>query len=224
MYSNIRTFSSDNDLVQERREHIRKCATALFVKQPFDESNMRQIMKACGMSKGGLYHYVGSKEDIRALIIEHAANAYIDAHRTIRNRVEGLSATEALRESISFLCQWMDTFQDEMIVIVHEGGNLSKEEREPLLHSERQNVAFIEEILLRGIEAEEFEISDPKMVAHTTYLAIRAWAERRWYLRKFYSLEEYVERLVEFIIKAAIKVGINPAIESKEGRRNKGTC
>jgi len=63
----IRTLSGDVDLVNERREHIVKCVTPLFVKQTYEATNMHQILEACGMSTGGLYRYISSKEDIRAL-------------------------------------------------------------------------------------------------------------------------------------------------------------
>jgi AcrR family transcriptional regulator len=204
MQSGIRTFSGTEDLVRERREHIRECATALFVKRPYGSCNMREILQACGMSKGGLYYYVGSKEDIRALIITHASEAHVDVHQDIRSRVADMSSTDAIGEAIRSLCKWMDTYQDEMIVMNHEVGNLSRKEREPLLRSEAENVVLFEEILTRGSEAGEFAIDDPKVLAHTTYLAVRAWADRRWYLRKLYSLDEYVASLVRTTIRAAM--------------------
>jgi AcrR family transcriptional regulator len=203
MQSSIRTFSGTEDLVRERREHIRECATALFVKKPYGGCNMSEILQACGMSKGGLYYYVGSKEDIRALIITHASEAHVEVHQDIRSRVADMSSTDAIGEAIRSLCKWMDIHQDEMIVMNHEVGNLSREERAPLLRSEAENVALFEEILTRGNEAGEFEVHDPKVLAHTIYLAVRAWADRRWYLRKLYSLDGYVTSLVRTTILAA---------------------
>ncbi len=199
----MRTFSESTDLVRERRDHIRACATSLFAKTPYGNCNMRDILRACGMSKGGLYYYVGSKEDIRRLIIAHASEAHLDVHQTIRSKIARLSSVAAVREAIRLLCEWMDEYQDEMIVMNHEVGNLSKEERQPLLRSEAENVALFEEILARGSEAGEFEISDAKVLAHTTYLAVRAWADRRWYLRKLYSLADYAEAVARTTISAA---------------------
>ena len=97
----------------------------------------------------------------------------------------------------------MDTYQDEMIVMNHEIGNLSREERAPLLRSEEENVALFEGILMRGVEAGDFAIDDTTVLAHTTYLAVREWADRRWYLRKLYSLDEYVASLVQTALLSA---------------------
>ena len=201
----IRTFSTTDDLIRERRNHIRECATALFVKKPYGECNMREILQACGMSKGGLYYYVASKENIRVLIIAHASEAHVEVHRAIRSAISGLSGADAIREAIYSLCKWMDEYQDEMIVMNHEVGSLTKEDREPLLHSEIRNVVLFEEILQAGIEDGEFDTHDTKVLAHTIYLAVRAWADRRWYLRKFYSLDAYVESLIQTLTPLAIR-------------------
>lgn len=198
----MRTFSESSDLVWERREHIRECATSLFVKKPYGTCNMREILQACGMSKGGLYYYVGSKEDIRKLIIRHASEARLEVHREIRERIAGMQCAEAIQAAIYFLVNWMDKFQDEMIVMNHEVGNLSREEREPLLTSERDNVALFEEILAKGNDTGEIEVADTTVLAHTTYLAIRAWADRRWYLRRLYTMTEYIEAVAAIAILA----------------------
>ncbi len=128
-------------------------------------------------------------------------------HDAIRAQTAGLSSADAIRQAILLLCEWMDEYQDEMIVMNHEVGNLTREEREPLLDSERRNVALYEEILIRGNETGEFGVADTQTLAHTTYLAVRAWADRRWYLRKLYSLAEYAERLAEMTIAAARPAG-----------------
>ena len=201
----MRTFSENKNLVSERREHVRKCATALFVKKPFEKASTQEILQATGMSKGGLYYYVGSKKDIRSLILDHAAKAHIETHRSLLQATERLSASDALREAIRVLCRWMNDYQDEIIVIVHEVGNLSKEEREPQLRSETMNVALVENLIRKGITSGEFKTDDPKIAAHTIYLGIHAWAERRWYLRKFYTLEQYIDSLSEFAISSLWK-------------------
>lgn len=197
MVKKIRTFSENTELIKKRREQVRKCATALFVKTPYEKASMEEILKACNMSKGGLYYYVGSKEDIRSLILDHAATAYIDVHHNLLEKIEKLNAPNALRKVIQTMCQWMDEYQDEIIVIIHELGNLTSEQLEPHLQSERRSLVLLEDVIRRGIKDGDFETSDPKIVAHTIFMGIRAWAERRWYLRKAYTIEQYVKNLTK---------------------------
>lgn len=202
MANSMRTFSENADLVLERREHVRKCATSLFVKKPFEKASLEEILQATDMSKGGLYYYVGSKEDIRYLITNHASKAYIEIHHSLIKTIEKLSAVDAIREVIRGLCQWMNDYQDEVIVLIHEMGNLSKEERQPLLNSDVANIDLFKDIIREGIRTGEFKQVDIEVVAHTILLGIRAWAERRWYLKKLYTMEQYVDSLSAFAISA----------------------
>lgn len=203
----IRTFSENDSLVLERREHIRKNATALFVKKPYYQTSTHEILKACGISRGSLYYYVGSKEDILTLIQEHTARGYISVYTTLLEKTEQMKASIALQEAIRVFCKWADDYQDALIVSLHEVANAPKEQREPRLNSERRNMNLIEAIIRRGIESGEFSTRDPKMVAHITYLGIRAWADKRWYLRKSYTLEQYTKILTESVM-GLLKTGL----------------
>jgi len=203
----MRIFSRDMELVRERREHIRKCTTALFVKQPFYKTNMRQIEEACGMSRGALYNYVGSKEDIRTLIIEHAVSlggkAAIEDKDDLLNQV---GPTKALREIIKRMFGVIDSLQDEYIFINHEVKNLSKEERNALFSGESGSIGAVEGILQAGIDSGEFEIDDIKLMAHIILVSAHAWATRRWYLRKFYNLDEYTQKFTQLVL-TLVKAG-----------------
>lgn len=65
----IRTFSSDDLLVQQRRSTIIREAMHVFTQRGYDRTSMDEIARALGMTKGFLYHYVGSKEDILKMIL-----------------------------------------------------------------------------------------------------------------------------------------------------------
>ena len=205
METEIRTYSRDMDLVRERREHIRKCTTSLFVKQPFHKTNMREVEKACGMSRGALYNYVGSKEDIRTLIIEHALSLGGEAVINRGSRLlDQYTPTEALQEMIKLMLNNFDRLQDEYIFINHEVKNLSKEERKALFSGENGSISAVEGILQAGIDSGEFQVDDIKLVAHTILISAHAWATRRWYLRKHYTIEEYIRNFTELILKLVV--------------------
>jgi len=62
-------------------------------------------------------------------------------------------------------------------------------------------VAYFEELLRKGMKAGEFQMSDPSLVAHSIVVLGDAWAQRRWFLRKRTTLEEYARELVELVVK-----------------------
>lgn len=60
---------------------------------------------------------------------------------------------------------------------------------------------------MRGIESGEFNVSDPKLIAHNMMVVGHSWALRRWFLRKYWTFEKYVKEQTDIIMK---EVGIDP--------------
>ena len=60
----VRTRSPDTALVAKRRREIVLVSAAVFMKKGYDRTNVRELSSALGMTKGGLYHYIGSKDDM----------------------------------------------------------------------------------------------------------------------------------------------------------------
>lgn len=203
--SRLRTFSENIKLVKERREHIRKCVTALSVRKPFEMLSTHEILQACKMSRGSLYYYIRSKEDIKSLIQEHTAKSYVDVYQSVLAIMEQKNARDILQQAIKIFCKWVDDYQDELIIALHGVVYSRKEQREPQLNAERRNVEVLESIIFKGMQTGEFKTDQPKMIAHTIYLDIRAWADRRWYLRRFYSLKQYTGYITEMAL-ALLKI------------------
>lgn len=59
------------DKMQQKRIQIMKAAFDLFAEKGYSVTSMRDIMKAAGVSKGGIYVHFDSKTDILLSIIEH---------------------------------------------------------------------------------------------------------------------------------------------------------
>lgn len=57
---------------EQRKEVIRKSATLEFSQKPYKEASTDQITKQCGISKGLLFHYFGSKKDLYLYCLEQA--------------------------------------------------------------------------------------------------------------------------------------------------------
>jgi AcrR family transcriptional regulator len=50
--------------LKEKRDHIIRCAFEIFSQKGYDATTMDDIVKLSGVSKGGIYHYFPSKEDV----------------------------------------------------------------------------------------------------------------------------------------------------------------
>jgi len=197
----IRTRSPDEALVIKRRREIVLASTKLFLKKGYDRTNMRELSDALGLTKGGLYHYIGSKYDILYLILDFTSKAQKATFSRIRRQTRNLNRKEALRESIKIYLQGVDELQDMYNFLNHVIASLEPQQRKALFGSERRNTAYFETLLKDGIETGEFKSHDPTLTAHNILMLGNTWANRRWFLGKRYTLEEYTREQTETILQ-----------------------
>ncbi len=198
----IRTFSQDSALVDERRAHIVRCTADIFVQKGYHGTTLPEITKACRMSAGALYHYVGSKEDMLYLVMEAAVKRVRKRLVEALQRCDGLSATDTLRELLRELVEINDDEQDSLLMLNRDLRHLHHSARQVLLDGQMNNISFIEDILKEGIKADEFDIDDPFLVAHTIVQDCAGWALQRWYLRSRYTVAQFTNYIVSSTMKA----------------------
>lgn len=203
----IRTYSKAKRLVNERRRQITKGALQLFLENGYHQTSVRRIAEACGMSLGSIYHYIGSKEDILYLFIGEATTRSI---ATMRQLSECTEPIRALTQAIDKWYHLTDELQGEILFSYQEIRNLKPEMRAYLLENNIRIADIFEKILLEGINQGTFHVEDAKLVAHSILFLGHMWALRRWFLRKHYTLEQYIRLQTQLILA---EVG---AVETQE--------
>ncbi|MEU4080783.1 TetR family transcriptional regulator [Streptomyces venezuelae] len=91
-----RTTDGDGTPVPQR---LLAAATRLFAEQGYDRTSVQEIVEAAGVTKGALYHYFGSKEDLlqevysRVLRLQQERlDAYADSGAPIEERLRAAAA------------------------------------------------------------------------------------------------------------------------------------
>jgi len=215
----IRTFSSDEALVKERRRHIVRCSTKVFTKKGYDHTNMRELAKACAMSAGTLYHYFGSKEEILYSIINSATSQQAGSMEDYATELATVSPTMALVELMRKLYEWHNDNQDITLFAYQETKNLPDNARQIIFDSEARILTVFEKLLTRGIEEGEFSIDDPKLIAHDIVVLGHAWAFRRWHLRKHWTFKTYVKEQTDAILRSIV-VDKNTGVASRQRKES----
>jgi len=100
----IRTLSQNNTLIEERRNHIINCAIKVFSSKGYRGTTMRALAKTCRMSEGGLYRYIGSKDDIIHLICTTKATGIAFLENYLPTLGE-ISPTDALKACLKHQIQ-----------------------------------------------------------------------------------------------------------------------
>lgn len=215
----IRTFSNDEALVKERRSHITRCSTKLFTKEGYDRSNMRELAKACQMSAGALYHYFGSKEEILYSIINSATSEQAGFLEDCANQLVGVSPTIALVEVMKKFYEWHDDNQDVTLFAYQETKNLPGNAQQSIFESEARILSVFEKLLARGVEQGEFDIDDPRLIAHDIVVLGHAWALRRWHLKKHWNFKGYLKEQIDAMLRI-VTVGENALIANEQGKES----
>jgi TetR/AcrR family transcriptional regulator, cholesterol catabolism regulator len=197
----IRSYSNNTDLIDERREYIAKCATPLLIKQGYDRTTIRDIAKACKMSMGHLYYYIGSKEDIFQIVIDYDTRFFTNVEKSAK-RYDSLTPTEALTKVIDEYFHSMIEAAQFTGFYYQEWRNLRPELRAKIHLRESLLIAEFRNLLSRGCESGEFKIADLTVVANNIIIAGHMWVLRRRFLEKGFPLEDYIHCQTELILKS----------------------
>lgn len=216
MENTIRTYSNDAELVATRRKQLAECAVELFSRQGYHPTTVRQIAKACGMSMGAFYHYIGSKEDLLSLLTDRDVSQFEDfcdhiLGLTIRNPIP------VLRQAIEKYFRLIDSNQDRILLLHQEARNLRKKVWQSIVDLELRVFAVFEKILVAGCKTGDFDVLNIGLTVHTIVITGQAWAVRRWYLKKHYTIEEYITANTELFLKS---IAADSLIRSR-GKRSK---
>jgi AcrR family transcriptional regulator len=93
-----------------RREQIQVCALELFRTQGYDRTSLREISERLGISKSGLYHHFGAKDDLVMSLV----GPLLDR---INELVTGSPAIQSNDELRAFLENYIDTFIENRQVV-----------------------------------------------------------------------------------------------------------
>lgn len=202
MKREIRTFSKNKELVSSRRAHIAECSARLFLQKGYEKSNMTEIINACGMSRGGLYHYIGAKEDILGLIMEASLKTIEEFIVISSIDSEDISVPEVLIRTIRLTLERGPNFQNSIIFMYSEMRSMNVHIRKQIANAEVNLIEAVQKLLDRGCATKEFQIHDTRLVAHNIVVFLEMWAVRRWFLAKHYTFEQYIKEQIEFIFRA----------------------
>jgi AcrR family transcriptional regulator len=198
----VQTQIKNPDLVERRRRQIVDAVVPLLVKNGFHKTTTRQISKAAGFSIGTLYEYVACKEDVLYLVCE-------SIHDQIERRIGAvLSRVQKGRDALAAMVRefFLTSHQmsDVYLLMYQETHALPPQWREKVLESELR----INELIHQGLKkiAESGDLGDLdeddlKLLSHNISVMAHMWTFRRWVLSKEFTIEEYIARQTEFILK-----------------------
>ncbi|MBU2644773.1 TetR/AcrR family transcriptional regulator [bacterium] len=198
---------------QDTRRKILKNAARIFARKGYEKSSLEEIAARLKLSKGSLYHYIKSKDELLYLIQLQAIEEAItnintilatesDPVRTLYQVIKGHVRTVTQNHVIGALRQ------QELI--------LPRKWRSLIIEARDRLEALLQDIVVEGIDSGDFEARDSKMACISTLGVLNGVI--RWYSPQGrMSVDEIGECVADFILKG---FGVSPtaiaALASRE--------
>jgi AcrR family transcriptional regulator len=198
--STVRTFSPNNDLVEERRLQIAQAALHLIATKGIEKTNIREIAAASEMTIGNLYHYIGTRDDIIHLAFDYGLDQVRKVIGEINDLCEIMDAQEALRAAIDLYIRYHHTNHEDTVFLYKEMGGLSPSLRLPVIETNSHLHEMFIRIIQKGCKTGVFRAANIDLVASTIISMGDMWALKRWQFKKSYTLDKYINAFTEMIL------------------------
>lgn len=189
----------DQELIEKRRSQMIKGAVTLFKEKGFHRTTTRELAKEAGFSIGTLYEYIRKKEDVLFLVCD-------SIYEQVRERLELAIDLEnpSIHNLVTVIKSYfhlMDDMQEEILIMYQEVKSLKKESKDYVLKKERDMVGMLERVIITCLPDNVSE-QDAVLLANNIFIQGQMWGFRRWMLQRQFTLEEYIDRQIHFLLQA----------------------
>jgi len=138
---------TQSKLYPEIRENIMKMAARLFAEKSFASATIMDLAQACQSSRGALYHYFDSKEEILETVLSEHVDTMLGVLQKIgEERLDPMEHILALAQSIMEINV---ENRSEQIVLLNDWNQLPPDAQEKIANNQRKIVAIIRDALAR---------------------------------------------------------------------------
>jgi len=181
-------------------EKIFTCTFQLANTKGFQAMSLRDLSRETGISMGGLYAYIGSKDDL-ASVIEEVLRITIDAVMLDKAVLE-LPPVQRLK-AIVFGDLYMNDIMHSWYYFCYlEAKGLSPEQREAAMQMELKFDERLLETFEAGAAAELFNAENLPLLAANTTAMLQQWYLKRW---KFSRMDTRIEEYAQFVFETTLR-------------------
>jgi AcrR family transcriptional regulator len=193
-------MSPRHDVSEERRSQILDAAAQVFVKKGFDHARMDDIVEETGLSKGALYWYFKSKDDIIFGIIDRIfQHEFKELESTV---ADAPTAAEGLRLFTEVAIQDIHNMV-RLLPIAYEFLALAfrnKAVQRALKSYMNRYMEILLPVIQRGIDSGEFRAVDPMQVGVAAGAIIEGTMLLWVYDKSMVDPEQHIRSGIELLL------------------------
>jgi AcrR family transcriptional regulator len=190
--------------LEKKHLQIARAAAPLFIKKGYNNTSIREISKAVGMSMGNLYHYIKSKDDVLFLVYrELLYHVWEEKFNAVEiKKIE--DPEKRLRALIQVTLQFVHENSQFIQMTFRESKFLEKSAFKQVLTIESQFIGVFVETIEDGINKGVFRAVEPNIVGNlisynTIFLPLRGW-----FFKDSIPVDEIEQQVMDFIMGALL--------------------
>lgn len=195
-----------------REQKIISTAVELFHKQGYRTTTIDNIAKQLGITKGAIYHYVGSKEEILFIIYNQVLQKAFEETKRIKAMDLPLDAKLRLiiRNQISIVIKNLPL----MSVFFTEETQLPEKYYRMVRDKKKKYDRVIQRIIEEGNSLGIFEDVDPRLLTYVINGTCN-WIYKWYHLKLPYSPDKIAEEFIQILERSYLRaVRARPTIAS----------
>jgi len=181
-------------------EKIFSCTFRLANSRGFQAMSLRDLSRETGISMGGLYAYIGSKDDL-ASVIEGVLRQSIDDVMSdlVRHNLSPVSRLKAIIYGDIYM---NDIMHHWYYFCYLEAKGLSREQREAAMKLELKFDEHLKDTFRAGLTEGVFQCDDPALLATHITAMLQQWYLKRW---KFQLQGTSIDTYTKFVFDRALQ-------------------
>jgi TetR/AcrR family transcriptional regulator, cholesterol catabolism regulator len=182
-----------------RRQDVVDAAAGVFAEKGFQATTMDDLSGATGLAAGGLYHYIGSKEQLLVDICAELLDPLLDeAHAIV---AEPAPPEETLRRLVRVWAGHVESHRDHMRVFGQERQLIERGPRWRAIRASRKEFErVLDDVLAAGERSGDFSFSDRRL-ALMALLSMINYLPQWFRPRGRLSAEEVAEGFCDLLLR-----------------------
>lgn len=177
---------------------IIETAITISNKKGFHSMSLRELCSDCGLSMGGLYGYISSKDELLEVIQEQGRRMALKVMETYADK--SCDVARQLTDSIRIHLYLSELMQPWFFFSYMESRFFNREEQERSIETELTTERIFSDILEDGCSKGVFDLEDPVVTASTIKAMLQDWYLKRWkYHKRKISVDDYAEHIISFV-------------------------
>ncbi len=182
----------------EKLKIIIETAIKLSNKKGFHAMSLRKLCSESGLSMGGLYGYISSKDELLEVIQSQGRRMVLKVINECLD--ESYDLEEQLERAIYTHLYISEMIQPWFFFSYMESRFFTKEEQERSIKMELLTEQVFSDILEKGRLKGRFQLKDPVLTASVIKAMLQDWYLKRWkYTKRNISVEDYANFLISFV-------------------------